>query len=89
MRYIERMSELKITLRGETADKLRKLVAEEHYDHPEDAVADALEALDASRDADLDAWLRDVIAARADAFADDPSRGLAPEEVLERLRRKP
>jgi Arc/MetJ-type ribon-helix-helix transcriptional regulator len=42
------MSDLTITLTGFAADKLRKLVAEERYASPEDAVADALEALDAS-----------------------------------------
>jgi Arc/MetJ-type ribon-helix-helix transcriptional regulator len=83
------MSELKIVLRGETADKLRKLVADGAYAQPEDAVADALEALETSDDPELDSWLRDVVVPRAKALEADPSRGLTPEEVLARLRDKP
>jgi hypothetical protein len=58
-------------------------------DCPEDAVADALEALDAERDPDLDRWLHDVVVARAEAFAADPTRGLAPDEARAHLRQKP
>jgi hypothetical protein len=79
------MTDLTITLRGATADKLRKLVAEEQYARPEDAVADALEALDENRDATLDAWLRNTIAARADAAASDASRLLTPDQVRKQL----
>jgi len=75
------MTDLKIVLRGATADKLRKLVAEEHYAHREDAVADALGALEASCDPALDSWLKNVVAARADALAGDPSRTLTAEEA--------
>jgi hypothetical protein len=80
------MSELKIVLRGAAAEKLRKLVSEERYARPEDAVEDALDALQASRDPALDAWLLDVIATRAEALAADPSRARTPEQVRTRLR---
>ena len=79
------MTDLTITLRGATADKLRKLVAEEQYARPEDAVADALEALDDNRDATLDTWLRETVAARADAAANDSSRLLTPNQVRRQL----
>jgi putative addiction module component (TIGR02574 family) len=79
------MTDLTITLKGAAADKLRKLVAEEHYARPEDAVADALDALDDSRDAELDSWLRDTIAARIDEHNADPSKALTPEEVRREL----
>lgn len=79
------MADLKIVLRGETADKLRKLVDDGHYAQPEDAVADALDALPFDSDPEIDAWLRDVVVARARAYASDPSRGSTPEEVLARL----
>ena len=79
------MSDLTITLRGEVAEKLRKLVADEHYTRAEEAVADALDALDASRDPALDAWLRDIVAARAEAFAADPNRARTPQQVRENL----
>jgi Arc/MetJ-type ribon-helix-helix transcriptional regulator len=75
------MSDLTITLKGDVAKKLRKLMAEERYARAEDAVADALEALDASRDPTLDSWLRDLIVARAEAHAADPSRRLSADEL--------
>ncbi|MEJ0058969.1 MAG: type II toxin-antitoxin system ParD family antitoxin [Terricaulis sp.] len=79
------MTDLTITLSGEVAEKLRKLVADEHYARPEEAVADALDALNASRDPALDAWLRETITARADAFEADATRGVTPDQVRERL----
>ena len=80
------MSELKIVLSGAAAEKLRKLVSEERYARPEDAVEDALDALEASRDPALDSWLRDVVTARAEALAGDPSRAHTPEQVRAQLR---
>ncbi|MBL8546746.1 MAG: hypothetical protein JNL81_09785 [Hyphomonadaceae bacterium] len=83
------MSELKIVLRGETADKLRKLVADRDYAQPEDAVADALDAFAHDEDPELDAWLREVVVPRVKQLEADPSRvGLTPEQVLARLRKK-
>lgn len=79
------MSDLTITLTGEAAEKLRKLVAEEHYARAEDAVVDAIEALEASRDPTLDAWLRDTIVASAEAFAADPARALTADQVRAQL----
>jgi len=79
------MSDVKITLTGEAADRLLRLVAAEKYARPEDAIADALEALEASRDPALDGWLRGVILARADALAADPARGLTAERARSRL----
>lgn len=79
------MADLALILTGATADKLRKLVAEERYARPEDAVADALDALDANRDPMLDTWLRQTIAARAEAFAGDPTRALTPNQLRESL----
>lgn len=79
------MSNVKVTLSGEAADRLLRLVAEQKYARPEEAIEDALDALEESRASDLDAWLRDVVAARADALASDPSRALSAEEVRTRL----
>lgn len=79
------MSDVKVTLSGEAADRLLRLVAEQKYARPEEAIEDALDALEESRASDLDAWLRDVVAARADALASDPSRALSAEEVRTRL----
>ncbi len=82
------MSELKVILRGETADKLRKLVADGRYAQPEDAVADALDALPIDDDPEIEAWLRDVVAPRVKALEADQSRGLTVAEVRARLRGK-
>jgi hypothetical protein len=79
------MSDLTVTLRGAAADKLRKLMAEEGYAKAEDAVEGALDALDDSRAPEIDAWLRGVISARADAFAADPSRAMTPDQVRKSL----
>lgn len=78
------MSDLTVTLKGAVADKLRRLVADGRYARPEDAVAEAIEALDAG--ADLDAWLGETIAARAEAHVADPSRALTPAQVRAALR---
>jgi Arc/MetJ-type ribon-helix-helix transcriptional regulator len=74
------MPDLTITLSGATAEKLRKLVEEERYASPEEAVSQALDALDESRDPTLDAWLRDTIARRA-----DPTRALSADDVRARV----
>ena len=78
------MTDVTIALRGAAADKLRKLVAEDNYADPEAAVADALEALDANRDAALDAWLREVVAERLDDA--DPAQALTGDQVRSLLR---
>jgi hypothetical protein len=79
------MSDLTVTLKGAVAAKLRKLMAEEGYVRPEDALEGALDALDDSRSADIDTWLRDVVAERAKAFSNDPSRAMTPDEVRKSL----
>ena len=76
--YIHTMSDLTVTLTGAAAAKLRKLMAEEGYSRAEDAVEGALDALDAP---ELDAWLRETIDARAEAFAADPSRAMTADQV--------
>lgn len=75
------MSDVTIVLRGAAAEKLRKLMTEQRYTQPEDAVEDALDALQADADPALDAWLRETIAQRAEAFSADPSRALTPDQV--------
>lgn len=63
-------------------------MAEERYERAEDAVADALEALDSSRDAELDQWLRGAIARRASAFAAEPARAMTAQQVRDALHRR-
>jgi len=78
------MTDLTITLKGAAAEKLRRLVADGRYAQAEDAVADAIDALDAG--ADLDDWLKQTVAARAEAHAADPARALTPAQVRAALR---
>jgi hypothetical protein len=56
-------------------------MTEEGYAKAEDAVEGALDALDDSRSPEIDVWLRDVVSARADALAEDPSRAMTPDQV--------
>lgn len=79
------MSDLIVTLKGEAAARLRQLMAEEGYARAEDAVEGALDALDASRAPELDTWLRDVVGARADAIAADPTRAMTADQVRHAL----
>jgi|GEM_PF-2446476 len=79
------MSDVKITLTGEAANRLRRIISDQHYASPEDAVADALDALEENSAPALDDWLRDVAAARADALAADPSRAMSADQVRARL----
>jgi hypothetical protein len=75
------MSDLTVTLTGAAAAKLRKLMAEEGYSRAEDAVEGALDAFQDGRAPEIDTWLRDTVAARADALAADASRAMTPDEV--------
>jgi len=83
------MSEVTLTLRGEAASRLERLVKEAAYPSPEAAIADALEALEQSLVPELDAWLRDVVAPRLDAMRADPASSLTPDQVRARLFGKP
>jgi hypothetical protein len=79
------MSEAKVTLSGEAADRLLRLVAEQNYARPEDAMADALDALEANTAPSIDKWLKTTISARAEALAADPSRAMTADEVRARI----
>lgn len=79
------MSDAKVTLSGETADRLLRLVAEQNYARPEDAMADALDALEANTAPSIDEWLKTTISARAEALASDPSRAMTADEVRARI----
>ena len=51
----------------------------------EQDVRSALDAFDASRAPEIDAWLRETISVRAEAFAADPGRAMTPDQVREAL----
>ena len=79
------MTEVKLTLKGDAADRLERLIRDAAYASPEAAVADALKALEHNLAPELEAWLRDVVAHRLDAMRADPQSSLTVEQVRERL----
>lgn len=76
--------QLSITLPNEMADTLAERVRSGAYASESEVVRDGLRALFA-RDAAVDAWLRDEVAAAYDALADDPSRGISATDLRQRL----
>lgn len=79
------MSEVKLTLKGDAADRLERLMRDAAYPSAEAAVADALEALEQSFAPDVDAWLRDVVGPRLDAMRADPASSLTVDQARKRL----
>ncbi|MBL8881052.1 MAG: hypothetical protein JNG88_18200, partial [Phycisphaerales bacterium] len=58
------MPELTLTLKGDAASRLERLLRNAAYPNAEAAVADALEALENNLAPELDNWLRDVVGPR-------------------------
>lgn len=75
-----------LTISGEDAQRLSRLVESGKYETPEAAVAEALAELEFPADTTLDGWLTSVVAKRYDAYIADPSRGVSLEEARMRLR---
>jgi hypothetical protein len=82
------MSELTLTLKGEAATRLERLMRNAAYPSAEAAIADALEALEENLAPELDTWLRDVVGPRLDDMRANPERSLTVEQVRTRLFRK-
>lgn len=76
--------QLSITLPHEMADTLAKRVRSGQYASESEVIRDGLRTLFA-RDAAVEAWLRDEVAAAYDALAADSSRGVSADELRERL----
>ena len=83
------MSEVTVTLTGDAAKRLQRLLKDAAYANAEAAVADALEALEENRAPDLEAWIRDVVAPRLDAMRARPGDSLTADQVRARLFGKP
>ena len=79
------MAEVTLTLKGDAASRLQRLLKDAAYPSAEAAVADALEALEHSRAPDLDAWLRDDVGPRLDAMRSKPEASLTADELRARL----
>jgi hypothetical protein len=75
----------KLTISGEDAERLGRLVESGQYPSPEAAVADALAELEGGADPAVEAWLKTTVAARYDAFMADPSRAVPAGEARKRL----
>ncbi len=73
-----------ITLPNEMADAVRAKVATGEYATESEVIRDGLRAL-LARDRAIDDWLRSDVAAVCDAFANDPSKAVAIDEVRARL----
>jgi len=74
-----------LNLTGDDAERLFRIMAFQGSETPETVVGEALAALEEQSDTDLDTWLREVVAARIDAFHTDPSRAMSLEEARRRL----
>ena len=79
------MPELTLTLKGDAASRLERLLRNAAYPSAEAAVADALEALENNLAPELDNWLRDVVGPRLDAMRASPSASLTADQVRARL----
>ncbi len=79
------MPELTLTLKGDAASRLERLLRIAAYPNAEAAVADALEALECNLAPELDTWLRDVVGPRLDAMRAAPDASLTADQVRARL----
>ncbi len=83
------MAEMTLTLKGDAAIRLQRLLKDAAYPSAEAAVAEALEALEENRAPDLDKWLREVVGPRLDAMRSAPGASLTSDQVRARLFGKP
>ncbi len=74
-----------LTITGDDAERLARLVQSGQYASPEAAVADALAELEGGVESEIDGWLKSTVATRYDAFKADPSRGVSLEQARRRL----
>lgn len=76
--------QLSITLPNQMADALRERVQSGQYASESEVIRDGLRALFA-REAAVEAWLRDEVAAAHDAAMADPASTATADEVRQRL----
>ena len=79
------MAEVTLTLKGDAATRLQRLLKDAACPSAEAAVADALEALEENRAPDLDVWLRDIVGPRLDAMRATPGASLTADQVRAQL----
>lgn len=70
------MTDLTVNLTGAAAETLQRLMREGGYASADAALAAVLSDYAATDDADLEHWLREVVAARYDAARADPNRAV-------------
>jgi Arc/MetJ-type ribon-helix-helix transcriptional regulator len=76
---------ISITLNGDDAERLGRLMRSGDYKTYEAAVGEALSSLEASSDPSTEHWLRTVVAERFDAYQADPTRGVGIDEARRRI----
>jgi hypothetical protein len=76
---------LTLTLTGDDAERLARVMERGNFTTAEEAVGEALAALEELADPILDVWLQDVVAARIDAHAATPSRSVRLEDARRRV----
>ncbi len=75
------MAEVTLTLKGDAATRLQRLIKDAAYPSAEAAV----EALEENRAPDLDVWLRDIVGPRLDAMRATPGASLTADQVRAQL----
>jgi Arc/MetJ-type ribon-helix-helix transcriptional regulator len=76
---------LTLILTGADAERLARLMKSGNYTSAEDAVSEALAALEDAAGPVLDAWLQEVVANRVDAHDAGPARGIPLDEARRRV----
>lgn len=76
---------LTLTLTGDDAERLARIMKSGSYATAEAAVREALNSFEGLADPALDVWLHNVVAQRFDAMEADPSRGVPLDEARRRL----
>ncbi len=76
---------LNVTLTGDDAERLGRIMRSGGYETYEAVVGDALASFEASSGASIDRWLRDIVAKRVDTHEADPSRRMPFAEARRRV----
>ncbi len=76
---------LNVTLTGDDAERLGRIMRSGGYETYEAVVGDALASLEACSGASIVRWLQDIVAKRVDAHHADTSRRVPFEEARRRV----
>jgi Arc/MetJ-type ribon-helix-helix transcriptional regulator len=79
------MPTITVTLTGDAAERLERLVRDRVYDTPAQAVEEALAAFDDDAPPDLEGWLKPVVTRRIAALDADPASALTMDDLRAKL----